>query len=299
MANLGTFSLICWAFLACLDAQIQSPTPPIPVPPSKEGGADQTEKKRGHRVTNGWEVDIERFPWSVSILDKRGNHQCGGALIGKEWVLTAYHCLLHRFKEDLIVVLGRSRLSSNTGITRRILYHTSSSATRRLNQYIDAKGLSHNDIQLIRLSAPVRLNKQIKVIQMWPYKEAEYSYKDYAAYFASWGTLSSGLRSDKLRAGTTRLQAISECRRLFGILDFDLTNDHMCGKVNARGQDICYGDSGSPLSVKYSRDNKDYLIGISVGGYNCGVKGAPIIFTEVALFKDHILNIIKERESKS
>ena len=45
------------------------------------------------RIFHGQLTSIEKYPWTVSLQIPKGEHQCGAALIDKQWLLTAGHCV--------------------------------------------------------------------------------------------------------------------------------------------------------------------------------------------------------------
>uniref|UniRef100_H2Y7R7 Peptidase S1 domain-containing protein n=1 Tax=Ciona savignyi TaxID=51511 RepID=H2Y7R7_CIOSA len=67
------------------------------------------------KILGGREATPHSWPWQISIhLD--GEHHCGGSIIGREWVLTAAHCIGETnsaYIARLTIVAGAHRLSVN------------------------------------------------------------------------------------------------------------------------------------------------------------------------------------------
>ena len=45
-----------------------------------------------NRIVGGAKINIEEFPWQVSIHEERA-HKCGGSIILSDWIVTAAHCV--------------------------------------------------------------------------------------------------------------------------------------------------------------------------------------------------------------
>ena len=48
--------------------------------------------KRVKRIIKGMESEFGEYPWKVQLRTMRG-HKCGAALLNKNWVITAAHCV--------------------------------------------------------------------------------------------------------------------------------------------------------------------------------------------------------------
>ncbi|CAG2158296.1 unnamed protein product [Oppiella nova] len=71
----------------------------------------------------------------------------------------------------------------------------------------------------------------------------------------------------------------------------------LCAGVIDGGRDACAGDSGGPLTVRRSEDNKWLLVGIISNGIKCGQPYTPGLYTQVSAFVDWI-NAVIDNDAK-
>lgn len=62
----------------------------------------------GGRIVGGIEIIVDESPYQAS-LRSYGAHICGGAIISKEYVITAAHCTFEQTAETLSVRVGSTR----------------------------------------------------------------------------------------------------------------------------------------------------------------------------------------------
>ena len=294
---------------------------PVPDPVPETPPAPQDE---GSRVVRGNPAQPGSSPWQIEIYfkanmsaaalkagrdrlasdaEKRSydkmedwerNHQCGGALIDKEWALSAAHCFVdgqeRLFSLPLVGVrLGNIDLDYATPMRiERIIVHGD---YRR-------SGAKQHDIALLHL-VPDTTTKP-----------------DVAAAAAPARLLSSTMRpltpGDDLMVtgwGHTSERAAGQVRAVDGkmmrsskvLLEGRLTlvDQAECAKVapyrktlnpgvlcvasgDEKAQDSCQGDSGGPLT------RQRVLIGLVSTGEGCGRSGVPALYTNVACYADWI-----------
>ncbi|XP_023290785.1 chymotrypsin-2-like [Orussus abietinus] len=209
------------------------------------------------RIVGGSTAAIGAYPYQVS-LRRRGNHFCGGSIIGNRWILTAAHCLAGLGPYDVQVVVGTNTLLS--GGTRyqssRIIIHPS------YDSY-----LIRNDIGLIQLSQSISYNTRVQPISL---PRSNINQANYPAVVTGWGRLSAqGQLPNYLQQLRTRVLHQQSCLNV----NYQVTNANICTFLQA-GQGNCNGDSGGPLVAG------GVQIGIVSWGFPCA-RGMPDVYTRV------------------
>ena len=219
------------------------------------------------RVINGTTSQAS-YPWIVSIselgTEPKQGHFCGGVMISSRYVLTAAHCVIDylEFQDQLQITVGRSKLSSENGITVAsdgIIIHP---------EYVQER--STNDIAIIR-TEETGLSEFLPLVDSDDY---EFWRGGSTAKLLGWGFIDPffPVRPDNLQEAEIPIVSDEQCEERLGI-DFD-KNSMLCGGKLATSSssddavDACYGDSGGPLIVNTPEGPK--LAGLVSWGLACG-----------------------------
>ncbi|KAL0134138.1 hypothetical protein PUN28_001175 [Cardiocondyla obscurior] len=219
------------------------------------------------RIVGGKITIPHIFPWVVAILNKKSLH-CGGTLINNRYVLTAGHCVKWTNHADLSVGVGmHDILNSNEGFIAavdQVILHEDFES-----DYLH----DTNDIALIRLQHPVKINENVKPVCL-PHKNSDYTGQ--YVKVTGWGRVHvEGEPSQFLRQATLKVMSFAACKNTsFGD---HLTESMMCAYND--NTDACQGDSGGPLL--YERmDGKYEIAGIVSWGIGCADPGIPGVYVK-------------------
>ncbi|XP_029695251.1 trypsin-3-like isoform X2 [Takifugu rubripes] len=106
------------------------------------------------KIVGGYECRKNSVAYQVSL--NSGYHFCGGSLISSTWVVSAAHC----YKSRIQVRLGEHNIAVNEGTEQFI-----NSAKVISHPNYNSKNLD-NDIMLIKLSSPAKLNSYVRTVSL-------------------------------------------------------------------------------------------------------------------------------------
>ncbi|MGH0134140.1 UNVERIFIED_CONTAM: hypothetical protein FKN15_016649 [Acipenser sinensis] len=230
----------------------------------------------GAGIINGKKAQGNSLSYMASI-QMNGEHTCGGFLVKNNFVMTAAHCNVSG--KGLTVVLGSHNLNEVQDSQR-----FSVASIARHNKY--SRKPLQNDIMLLKLKTPVKLNKKMKLATL-PKKEKLLK-KGTKCIVAGWGATKTEKQS------TTNLQVVDvtvvdkeECKNIWNKIE--ITANMICAGGYKTDKGTCQGDSGGPLMCNGVATG---IVSFNRQG-NCLYPDVPNVYTSVSSYLPWIKKILK------
>lgn len=225
------------------------------------------------RIVNGTDSSVQEIPFMAS-LEFFGSHTCGGAILTRDTVITAAHCLdyfsEHHPLSTLTIRVGTSYLQregSVFNISRMIIHPLYNAATYDF------------DIALLKLATPITFGQTVQPVVLA--RNRADLLDDEMVQVSGWGRVrSGGPLADVLQKLEMPVLRQTECEQIFRTINTVTVRMFCAGYVNGAG-DSCNGDSGGPL---VNRNNVLYGL-VSWGPSQCALQGFTGVYTSVAHFQ--------------
>lgn len=253
--------------------------------------SDQSEPKQGTvslseqadsgngKIVGGVNAAKGAWPWMVS-LHWFNRHVCGGTLIGRDWILTAAHCVYGKnvHVANWRALFGLTAQSESNApevqsrLIRRIVIHPwYNRRTKRA------------DIAMMQLQEPVNFSDHVQPVCL-PEPGLDPA-PGTVCTISGWGRLQSGgSLPDVLQEALVPLVPLSQCQEQ--LPQYNITELMMCAGREEGGVDTCQGDSGGPLMLQ--RSGHWTQIGVTSFGVGCGNPLSPGVYARVSAFTSWI-----------
>ncbi|XP_011499751.1 PREDICTED: trypsin-like [Ceratosolen solmsi marchali] len=237
------------------------------------------DKESVNRIVGGRAAHAGEFPHQVS-LQIRSRHICGGAIIGRKWILTAAHCAIDN---NIVVKAGKYNIKESevTEQTRRV-------ENMFVHEFYSGP-VKPYDIALLELASPLRFNEYVREIEL----PSEGSEPSESAVLSGWGSISrtkKRILPSYLQTARMPLIDLQQCRRMLTVVDpnspFELSADNICTGPGRGLLSSCNGDSGGPLIAN------NQVIGITSWGTVPCSGCTPSVYTKVSSYINWIKDII-------
>ncbi|XP_060808643.1 serine proteinase stubble [Amyelois transitella] len=245
----------------------------------------------GARIVGGSKSGFGQWPWQISLRQYRTStylHKCGAALLNENWAITAAHCVEHVPPSELLVRLGEHDLANEDepyGYAERRVQIIAS------HPHFDPATFEY-DLALLRFYEPVKF--QPNIIPICIPDDDDY-YVGKTAYVTGWGRLyDEGPLPSVLQEVQVPVINNSDCEAMYQAAGYNehIPNIFICAGRQKGGADSCEGDSGGPMVIQRSRDNRFVLSGVISWGIGCAEPNQPGVYTRISEFKDWINQIL-------
>jgi secreted trypsin-like serine protease len=220
-------------------------------------------------IIGGSYATAGQFPWMARlfIFEDGYTNNCGGALISKDWVVTAAHCVDgSATASGTYMFLGEHDTTTWDGYEQPAFV----SEIHINPSYDPTMVVPHHDIALLKLVNSAILNSRVATI-----KPASGGDTFGTGTVSGWGSTDpqdiNQQSSPILKKASLPIRLASTCNSAAdtGALPRHVFSDELCTGYSSGNPGTCFGDSGSPYAIQRFGGSWE-LIGItSWGGQNC------------------------------
>jgi len=255
-------------------------------------------KAQGYtRIVGGEVADKNAAPWQVAMVDANAITMvmCGGTVICKNFVVTAWHCFREdvddgkvkaKGEQDFNLIVGVNDISLSKGPTSLepgASFHTIKKIHRHPKTMERAKRIPqdgttwHYDIALLELNEPIEFRKEAKPLALPAPGDMEKWNEETHFTVSGWGNTMNKTTGDL--EGDDELQRYFPSKLMMTSVDYvgdkycslnvKQKEDKFCAGIMEGGRDSCLGDSGGPLVWLDKKHGLPKLVGVVSFGKDC------------------------------
>nr|QYL00115.1 serine protease [Frankliniella occidentalis] len=219
----------------------------------------------GLQIVGGHPVKIEEVPFQVS-LEQYGEHQCGGSILSKQWVLTAAHCIYGIDDPTIYGVRYATDVKEQGGTlvgVRWLALH---------DQYVNER--RQHDVAVVQVDEDIVFSPKAQPIRMTVVGTLPKSTDTLSV--SGWGTDSyyDWDGPSDLRAVSLPYVPRSTCRISYEDRGRVIDESMICAGMS--GKDSCWGDVGGPLV-----NGLGVQVGVVSWGVGCGSDGYAGVYADL------------------
>uniref|UniRef100_A0A8C8RMQ8 Peptidase S1 domain-containing protein n=1 Tax=Pelusios castaneus TaxID=367368 RepID=A0A8C8RMQ8_9SAUR len=218
---------------------------------------------QNNRIVGGAPCRPHSVPWQAALF-VGSQFSCGGALINRNWVITAAHC--NQNSHPISVRLGEHNIrdvdwTEQLRLSQKTIPHPHYNPTSK-----------DNDIMLIKLLTPANINSLDLTLRFSPTDTISF----FCFLVASF--------PNALHCANVSIISSERCRTIYPRY---FTKNMLCAGVLEGGTDACQGDSGGPLVCSGK------LQGIvSWGTQTCALPNKPGVYVTICNYINWIQKTI-------
>uniref|UniRef100_A0A8C8RN17 Peptidase S1 domain-containing protein n=1 Tax=Pelusios castaneus TaxID=367368 RepID=A0A8C8RN17_9SAUR len=229
---------------------------------------------QNNRIVGGAPCRPHSVPWQAALF-VGSQFSCGGALINRNWVITAAHCNVR------CVRLGEHNIrdvdwTEQLRLSQKTIPHPHYNPTSK-----------DNDIMLIKLLTPANINSNVQPMELpttCPSPGEKCTVSGWGMTSSIPSTVTKSSFPNALHCANVSIISSERCRTIYPRY---FTKNMLCAGVLEGGTDACQGDSGGPLVCSGK------LQGIvSWGTQTCALPNKPGVYVTICNYINWIQKTI-------